>query len=225
MNSIKKFCGQIFDKDFFITTHRENCKNFIEISSISEQKLDYYDTDSLIATKNNTLSDNNNILTTGGNYFPNINYKNNNYSYQCIVRILEVEYLEDENNNNYYEYLMEVKHDNKRILNMNKKFFDFVNLHFSLLNEFNNTNFSFPDSFIIFTEEFNFEGQINGNNIKLLENYLNEIGNNKIIIASNVYRDFFGIQNVLNNNFDNDENNWDKINNDNYNYNVNYEEV
>jgi len=105
---------------------------------------------------------------------------------------LEVEFLVDENNNNFYDYLTEIVHDNKRISNINKKFYDFTCLHINLSNVFHDINF--PDSYIIFTDEYNFETKINEKNIKLLENYLNEIGNNKKIIGSNIYKEFFEIQ-------------------------------
>ena len=105
---------------------------------------------------------------------------------------MEIEILIDENNNNFYDYLLEIVHENKRIENFNKKFYDFAELHFILANEFPDLNY--PDSYIIFSDEYNFEAKINEKNIKLLENYLNEIGFNKKIISSQIYKEFFDIQ-------------------------------
>ncbi len=149
-------------------------------------------------TKNATNSDIN-ILTTAGNNNLNKDTNTNQSLYNnnqmgLLIKILEVEILRDEFNNDYKDYLIEINLGNKKIYNINKRFNDFLNINNALKAEFAREVNFFPDTEIIFSDEFDFESNISAENIHALENFFNELSLNPKVYYSARFRKFFKIQ-------------------------------
>jgi len=187
--------------------HSKSCKTFdSESNIIKESKYEKAEDSILSNTKNATVSENN-IMTPGNNLKTDNNSNTMNNPVGFTMKILEVEVLRDEFNNEFKDYLFEINIGNRKIFNINKRFSEFINLNRALKLELNKESIYFPETEIIFSDDFDFESNITAENIHALEDYFNEISSNKRVYYSSSFKKFFKISeeeespNKTNNNY------------------------
>ena len=177
----------------------KNCNNLLE----NQDSLQY----NKFYQKNNDINKINNINAKNSksrNYiFNNINqnYKNNlDFDFEpekLKIKIIKGQVKNDELNKPYLDYLINVNYDGYKNWQIHKKFYHFAILYNAINNSYKEY-IQLPNSISNIFENLNSKSSFNLNKIQLLEKFINEVAQTKVLNTSKPFLKFIELEQNFN---------------------------
>ena len=127
------------------------------------------------------------------------NYLNNNDSKEknilnfnpnkLNIKIINAKIKQDELNQPYIEYIIEINYDNKKKYQLHKQFYHFSNLYNNLVNLYQES-IQLPLSFENIFQNFNSDSFMNKDKTQILEKFINEVAHTDVINNSKSFLKF-----------------------------------
>ena len=105
------------------------------------------------------------------------------------IKIINAKIKQDELNQPYIEYIIEINYDNKKKYQLHKQFYHFSNLYNNLVNLYQES-IQLPLSFENIFQNFNSDSFMNKDKTQILEKFINEVAHTDIINNSKSFLKF-----------------------------------